>query len=335
MWHVPPPPTNEPQRLAVLQACDIMDTPREERFDRVARLAQRFYEADVAFIGFIDDQHQWMKAVTPGFIGSSIDRKQSVCQVMVSSGKPLVVGDLHTDERFQGHPAVPHMPLHFYAGVPLVMAPDLVIGSLCILRERPGSADGFDIQPLQELAAITVDEVELRRLNQELTRMTRVDALTGLANRRGFDEALERAEQRCRRTGETLSVMMIDIDYFKALNDSFGHQGGDAALQAVGALLAEAIVRQDDTIARYGGEEFAAILSGSDAVGALRVAERIRMGLSKAAIPHPRTGSVTVSIGISACPGPVIDCTRMIAEADAALYEAKRSGRNSIVRHQP
>ena len=335
MWHVPPLPDNETQRLAALNACNIMDTPREERFDRITRLAQRFYDADVAFIGFIDDKDQWLKSVTSSLIGSSIARRQSLCQVMVSSGKPLVVGNIKTDERFEGHSDVPNIPLHFYAGVPLLVTPDLVIGSLCIMREQPGIEDGFDIEPLQELAAITVDEVELRSLNLELTRLTRVDALTGLANRRGFDEALERAERRCRRTGEMLSVMMIDIDYFKALNDSFGHQGGDVALKTLGSLMAEAVMRNDDTIARYGGEEFAAILAGSDVNGALLVAERMRQALSKAAIPHPKTGSLTVSIGISARPGQHIDSEQMIAEADAALYEAKRRGRNSIVRHQP
>lgn len=335
MWQVPPHPDNEPQRLAALEACGIMDTAREEQFDRLTRLAQRFYDADVSFLGFIDNEQQWMKSVTSSLIGSFIGRRQSVCQLIISSGEPLVVGDLQTDERFSGHPVVPQLPLRFYAGVPLLATPNLAIGSLCIMREKPGIEEGFDIGPLQSLAAIAIDELELRSLNRDLTRMTRVDALTGLANRRGFDEALERAEVRCRRTGETLSVMMIDIDYFKALNDSFGHQGGDAALQAIGALMVEALVRKDDTIARYGGEEFAAILSGSDAMGAEKVAERIRMALSKAAIPHPRTGSLTVSIGITARPGQHIDSEQMIAEADAALYEAKRRGRNAVVRHRP
>lgn len=333
MWQVPPLPANEPQRLAALEACGIMDTAREEQFDRLTRLAQRLYSADVAFLGFIDNEQQWLKSVTSSLIGSFVPRRQSVCQMIVSSGEPLVVGDLQTDARFDGHPLVPNLPLRFYAGVPLLATPDLAIGSLCIMREKPGIESDFDIGPLQSLAAIAIDELELRGLNRELTRMTRVDPLTGLANRRGFDEALERAEIRCRRTGEALAVMMIDIDYFKVLNDSFGHQGGDAALQAIGSVLLQAVVRKDDVIARFGGEEFAAILTGSDISGAQRVAERIRLALSKAAIPHPRTGSLTVSIGITARPGETLDAERMIAEADAALYEAKRRGRDTVVTH--
>ena len=333
MWHVPPPPANEPERLIALDACGIMDTPREERFDRLTRLAQRIYGADVAFIGFIDEEQQWMKSVTSSTIGPFIGRKQSVCQLIISTGEPLVIGDIQTDERFAGHPVVPLIPLHFYAGVPLLATPDLAIGSLCIMREKPGIEPDFDIEPLQSLAAIAIDELELRSLNRNLTRQTRIDALTGLTNRRGFDEALERAMVRCGRTGEALTVMMIDIDYFKSLNDTFGHPGGDAALQTVGGLLARAIVRKDDTIARYGGEEFAAILIGSDLQGGLMVAERLRLALSKAAIPHPKTGSVTFSIGITARAGAHIDGERMVAEADAALYEAKRRGRNAVVTH--
>ena len=335
MWHVPPPPANEPQRLAALDACGIMDTPRDERFDRLTRLAKRLYDADVSFMGFIDDEQQWMKSVTSNLIGPFIGRRQSVCQLIISTGAPLVVGDIQTDERFSGHPVVPMIPLHFYAGVPLMATPDLAIGSLCIMREKAGIEPDFDIEPLQSLAAIAIDELELRSLNRDLTRMTRVDALTGLTNRRGFDEALERAEVRCRRTGEVLSVLMIDIDFFKVLNDSFGHQGGDVALRAMGALMSDLVLRKDDTIARYGGEEFAAILTGSDADGALRVAERVRLALSKAAIPHPKTGSLTVSIGISTRPGSDIDREQIIAEADGALYEAKRRGRNAVVRHEP
>lgn len=334
MWQIPPDPPNEAERLAALAACQIMDTPHDERFDRLTFLAQRFYGADVAFIGFIDDKYQWMKSVTSSDIPPATERKKTICQVMVTSGKPLVVGDLQTDERFDGHPVVPDIPLHFYAGVPLLVAPDLVIGSLCILRAEPGDAASFDIRPLQELAAIAVDELELNTLNRELTRLTRVDALTGLANRRCFDEELTRAGQRCRRTGEALSVMLIDIDRFKALNDGLGHQAGDEALRRVGATLGGMAVRHEDTLARYGGEEFAAILCGSDESGALTVAGRIRQALEDAAIAHPVTGKVTVSIGIASRPAHQIDLHRMIAEADAALYEAKRRGRDLVVCHE-
>lgn len=111
MWRVPDAPANEKQRVATLVACDILDTPREERFDRLSWLAQRFYGADLAFIGFIDADTQWLKSVTSSAIGISVERQKSFCQFVISSGEPLIVSDLHTDERFDGHPAVPQLSL--------------------------------------------------------------------------------------------------------------------------------------------------------------------------------------------------------------------------------
>lgn len=330
MWRTPEPPANEAARLAALSACGIMDTPREERFDRLTWLAQRFYDADVAFIGFVDEAHQWMKSVTSDAIPSVAERPQTVCQSIVATGEPLVVGDLHTDERFAGHPALPFISQHFYAGVPLKLTPDLVIGTLCIMRNTAGGAAAFDIEPLEALAAIAVDELELRTLNMELSRLSRLDPLTGLANRRAFDEELLRAGARCQRTGEPLSLLLLDLDRFKSLNDTFGHQAGDEALRGFGQVL-RAAARQDDLGCRYGGEEFSLILPGADAAGAVEVAERIRHGLATRAIAHPLTDMLTVSIGVATVQGGGININTLIADADAALYEAKRAGRAVIV----
>ena len=336
MWSIPANPENEHARLRALAACDIMDTPREERFDRITWLAQRYYGADVAFLGFIDAGHQWMKSVTSSSIGQSIERRRSVCQIMISTGEPLVVPDLRTDPRFAGHPVVPQLSLRFYAGVPLLVAPDLAIGSLCVMRHDPGEpadSKGFDIRPLEALASIAIDELELRKVNRELEKLSRADALTGLANRRGFDEELVRAGLRCQRTGEALSVLLLDIDHFKVLNDTEGHAAGDEALKRVAEALQGARVREDDTIARHGGEEFSVILIGSDAEGAHLVAERIREAVQAAAIAHPKTGMLTLSIGVASRPPHDLDIRSLVAEADAALYAAKRGGRNRVVSH--
>ncbi|MCK0209238.1 sensor domain-containing diguanylate cyclase [Starkeya koreensis] len=330
MWRIPEAPANEAARLAALTACGIMDTPREERFDRLTWLAQHIYDADVAFMGFVDGAHQWMKSVTSEAIAPVAERPKTVCQSVVSSGEPLVVGDLHSDERFAGHPALPYLTLHFYAGVPIKLAPDLVVGTLCIMREEAGDASGFDIAPLEALAAIAIDELELRTLNSELSRLSRLDPLTGLANRRAFDEELLRAGARCQRTGEPLSLLLLDLDRFKALNDTLGHQAGDEALRGFGRVL-RAAARRDDTGCRYGGEEFALILAGADAEGAVAVGERIREELAECGLSHPQTGQLTTSIGVATAQGPAIDINALIADADAALYEAKRGGRDRVV----
>ncbi|MFT0859770.1 GGDEF domain-containing protein [Ancylobacter sp. G4_0304] len=334
MWRSPPAPENEAARVAALQACGIMDTPAEERFDRLTRLAQRLYSADVAFIGFVDEHYQWMKSVTSADIASSIERRKSVCQHVVSSGEPLVVRDFRTDSAFDGHPTVPLLPLRFYAGVPIRLAPDLVVGSLCVLRrEAAAHGEAIDISGLEDIAAIVVDEIELRQRNEELTRLTRVDALTGLANRRGFDEAIARAVTRCLRTGEPLSLAIIDIDHFKAINDTLGHPAGDAALRQLAAVLSGVFRRTDDVIARYGGEEFAVLFPGSPVDAALQAGERLREALRAAAIPHPTRGLTTVSVGIATHGGPDLTADALVAEADAALYAAKRQGRDRVMNH--
>ncbi|MCJ8142448.1 sensor domain-containing diguanylate cyclase [Ancylobacter sp. A5.8] len=332
MWSPPPPPKNEAARLVALEACGIMDTPPEERFDRLTRLAQRVYNADVAFIGFIDAHHQWMKSVTTADIAPSIERRKSVCQHVVSSGQPLVVRDFRTDSAFEGHPVAPRLPLRFYAGVPIRLTPDLVVGSLCVLRREP-AADGeaIDLAALEDIAAIAVDEIELRQMNQALTRLTRIDALTGLANRRGFDEALERAVVRCRRTSEPLSLAMIDIDHFKVVNDTLGHPAGDEALRRLATTLPHAFRRTDDVIARYGGEEFAVIFPSGTEEAAREAGERLRAELKAVAIPHPTRGIVTVSVGIATQIGGDLAAETLIADADAALYAAKRQGRDRVL----
>lgn len=330
MWQTPPAPANEVARLAALHACGIMDTPREERFDRLTWLAQHIYDADVAFMGFIDEAHQWMKAMTSDAVAPIAERPKTVCQSVVASGEPLVVGNLHTDERFAGHPALPYVPLHFYAGVPLKLAPDLVIGTLCIMRQDAAREEDFHIAPLEALAAIAVDELELRTLNLELSRLSRLDALTGLANRRAFDEELLRAAARCQRTDEPLSLLLLDLDRFKSLNDTFGHQAGDEALRCFGRVL-RAVARRDDLGCRYGGEEFALILPGADAAGAFLVAERIRRELVGCKVAHPHSETLTTSIGVATAHGAAIGINALIADADAALYEAKRAGRNLSV----
>lgn len=331
MWTLPPDPSNEAERLAALKALAILDTPSDERFDRLTYLARTLYRADVAFLSFIDSDCQWMKSVTSEEISVSIDRKLSVCQLIISTGEPLMSPDLKSDPRFEGHPTVPLLSLRFYAGVPLIIAPDLAIGTLCVMRREPETGDeAFDFTPLQALAAIAVDALELWRRNAELAQESRIDTLTGLANRRGFDEALARAASRCRRTGEPLALLAIDIDRFKSINDLAGHAHGDAVLRQVGRTLAQAKCRLDDIAARPGGEEFAIILPACGLTGALKAAERIRAALAEAAIVRPDGGSLTASIGVATLSEPDIDERRLTEAADAALYRAKRAGRNRI-----
>lgn len=175
---------------------------------------------------------------------------------------------------------------------------------------------------------------ELTDANCELQRLSLSDALTCIGNRRYLDEYLEREWRRTLREQTSLSVVMLDIDYFKLFNDTYGHIAGDDCLRRVAAILTATIQRTTDFATRYGGEEFVLVLPATDEPGALTVAEKIRCRVEALAIPHeksPLAGVVTVSIGVAAAvPTRDSDVGLLLAAADRALYQAKTAGRNAV-----
>lgn len=178
------------------------------------------------------------------------------------------------------------------------------------------------------------NHVELKRLRDQLATMAVTDALTGLSNRRHLERSLEVEAARLARTGDWLSVVMLDIDFFKQFNDTYGHPAGDRCIMMVAAALVRAVKRATDLPARYGGEEFACVLPGLDAEGAERVANDIRLQIHALNIPHQASQVspyITVSIGVaSARCTPQAASDRWIAEADRQLYVSKQAGRDRI-----
>jgi diguanylate cyclase (GGDEF)-like protein len=184
------------------------------------------------------------------------------------------------------------------------------------------------------LVALFVSELRRRETAERAqATLARQDNLTGLANRRGFNEALEREWQRAIRERKPLSLVMIDIDNFKRFNDSLGHPEGDRVLAAVAAAVRRTVQRPADLAARYGGEELAVLLPDTDAKGARRIAEMVLMNVRRLDEPHPSSeyGIVTVSVGVATTlPAQGVESASLITLADAALYDAKQSGRNQI-----
>jgi len=181
----------------------------------------------------------------------------------------------------------------------------------------------------------TLRDMTLQKLAQAaLQELANHDGLTGIANRRAFDEALKIEWRRAMRDTKPLSVLMVDVDRFKDFNDSYGHLAGDECLKKVAAIMASQMQRASDVVARYGGEEFAVILPDSSSAGAAIVAERVRTAVEGARIPFSNSefGHVTVSVGAgSVAPSPLIDTWQLLSTADAALYRAKAVGRNHVV----
>lgn len=174
---------------------------------------------------------------------------------------------------------------------------------------------------------------ELRRraaMQVELARQSRTDTLTGLANRRRFEQASGTAWRAALRSGKPLSLLLVDADHFKRFNDHYGHAVGDEVLKGLARCLAASVNRPGDLVARIGGEEFAVLLPGKDGDGALRVAETIHRAVATLAVPSAAigAGTVTVSIGQAVEAGPGGGMEDLYRRADAALYEAKADGRN-------
>lgn len=184
---------------------------------------------------------------------------------------------------------------------------------------------------LQELL-VAHQTVELDRLNRALDKMSREDPLTGLANRRAFDDVLNREWERARREQQSIALLYMDVDFFKLYNDTYGHNIGDVCLRRVGQTLKQALRRPTDLAARYGGEEFVVLLPNTNADGATDVAQRIIKHIDALALPHSRSKAashVTLSIGITfTIPQKQQTLTEFLAKADAALYKAKEHGRH-------
>lgn len=198
------------------------------------------------------------------------------------------------------------------------------------------------IRAMQRIAQMRTSLVVLARkldaANQELKRLSSSDGLTGIANRRFFDETLEREWRRAKRNKTEIALLMCDVDFFKKFNDTYGHQAGDDCLRDVATALCESMERGGDIVARYGGEEFAVVLPDTSLGGALFVAEKAKLMIHKIDLPHAASplGRVTLSIGIACLtPGERDQPEALVEAADLALYRAKREGRDRVCKFDP
>jgi len=180
------------------------------------------------------------------------------------------------------------------------------------------------------------NHLELKRRGDLLEQLAGMDGLTGIPNRRRFDETLTLEWNRTRRHGAPLALILLDIDFFKSYNDHYGHPQGDDCLRKVAAVLAATLQRASDTLARYGGEEFAAILPDTSLDSAVDMAELMRCRVMDLAIPHGYSrvaACVTVSLGVAACiPAERNSAAELVEAAEGALYQAKHAGRNRVGR---
>jgi len=198
-----------------------------------------------------------------------------------------------------------------------------------------GAADFISKPFYPKIVKIRVsNQIELKYAREKLTKLAVTDGLTGIANRRYFDDQLAHEWTRARRLNQTLAIAMIDVDWFKKYNDHYGHQGGDDCLRQVANVLSNVAKRDSDFVARYGGEEFAIILPMTQAENALELAKNSCLALSNLELPHALSdfGHVTLSVGVAVgCPKQNTTPHNLLINADKALYTAKEKGRNRAV----
>jgi diguanylate cyclase (GGDEF)-like protein len=337
-----PLPDNESERLASLKELDLLDTPAEDRYDRITRLACDVLKVENSAINLVDEQRQWGKS-TCGVESTEGPREDSFCTYAILDESITVIPDARQDEQFSDNPLVVGEPhIRFYMGHPIHTEDQFRIGTLCVFDSEPREVSPEDKRILKDLAAIVDSELQRSQLNVERTRLrtqleeaerrSRIDDLTKLWNRRAVFDLIESEVNRSKREGLQLTVGMIDLDDFKEVNDTHGHQVGDQVLRTTAQVLRQS-TRDYDVIGRYGGEEFIVMFPESGRDEARRIAERMLEGLRDADFTGGSNEklSVTMSIGLSTTDsGGEQEPEELIEQADEALYQVKNDGKDTV-----
>lgn len=219
-----------------------------------------------------------------------------------------------------------------FLALPLIVENGRVVGMLSLLRRRPGSFTTKEIELLRKIAGQIGQVIDTIFAYQHTRELSYTDELTRVFNRRYFNQRFEREMQRAQRYGRALSLIMLDIDHFKAFNDTHGHLWGDTILKQVAQIL-EKSLRKADILARFGGEEFVVLLPEIDKEHGRKVAEKLRRAIERTDFPKAATqplGRLTISLGFAAFPEDAKEAEALVDHADQGLYLAKSRGRNQV-----
>jgi diguanylate cyclase (GGDEF)-like protein len=255
----PATPANEWQRLQTLRDLKLLDTPPEERFDRVTRLAKQVFGTPIALVSLVDTDRQWFKS-RQGLDAEETPRNISFCGHAILNDKIMVVNDAVDDERFCDNPLVCGDPnIRFYAGYPLSAPDGSRIGTLCIIDRKPHELSKDQLQLLRELGRMVEEELIAA---SEST----IDPVTGLSNNNGFMAVADHLLAMCRRTGQPATLLMFQLKNFEAINAELGHKDGDAAAVEIAHQLV-ACFRNSDLVSRHAPDIFCVLLAGADLDG--------------------------------------------------------------------
>lgn len=316
----PPIPKNEGERLSALHALKILDTPHEERFDRVTRMARRMFGVPIALVSLVDENRQWFKSCD-GLSASETSREVSFCGHAILTKEVFVIENALADERFRDNPLVAGEPkIRFYAGCPLMTLAGQAVGTLCIIDREPREFPPEDVEILRDLAGMV--ERELAAIQLAI-----IDDLTKISNRRGFQVLARYSLELCARQMFPASLVFLDLDRFKAINDTHGHAEGDRVLTLFADQMKQTF-RNSDVFARLGGDEFVVLMTNAASSETLALIERFRSSLQQRCRDEDLPYEIGFSTGVVAYdPVRHASVDDMLNEADALMYEDKAARR--------
>jgi diguanylate cyclase (GGDEF)-like protein len=318
----PPVPEDESARIAALQAYRVLDQPRQADLDAAVRLAAYVCGTPTAAINLIDTDRQWQAAVH-GAEPVEVPRVDSMCQHTVLGTEVVYTSDASAEALFADNPFVTGRIARtkLYASAPLLTYDGHAIGTVCAYADAPGRLDSVQLELLRDIADQVMALFEMRRMAAALARAATRDPLTGLANRRAVETAMHGAIARAERGLGTPSVVVVDLDGFKAVNDKLGHAVGDAVLVSVAERL-KGTARGVDTVGRLGGDEFVVLLEHTGGPGATAALGRLRRGLEGDWSEVTVGTEVSASLGITTYRAGDSVAT-LLARADAEMYADK------------
>ncbi|WP_017454473.1 sensor domain-containing diguanylate cyclase [Herbaspirillum rubrisubalbicans] len=314
-------PANESARIEALHSLRILDTPREERFDRLTRLARRLFDVPMAVVTLIDVHRQWFKSCVGLGDASETSRDISFCAHAILNEELTIVPDARLDARFADNPQVIGEPyLRFYAGCPIKSEGGFNLGTLCLVDIVPRSFDAEQQALLKDLAAMVEQELVA-------VRMATIDELTGVSNRRGFTTLAQHAMAASKRSARAASLLYFDLNHFKQINDRFGHLEGDRALTDFARLLMDNL-RESDVIGRLGGDEFVVFLTNTALADSTVVLAHLEAAVQDFNRNGQRPYQLDYCVGVAQYdPARHPDLSALLGSADAAMYERKKASR--------
>jgi diguanylate cyclase (GGDEF)-like protein len=319
----------------------VLDGPSHQ-IERIRRIGVRMFSVHACII-ILQDGFQTCSTFKDG--APSVET--SFCCSIPTPEDLVVVVDTHADERLRGHHLVSGAPrIRFYAAQPIYNSDRAIIGSINLIDYLPRIFGKDDQQLLIDLAALvqrelhlqsmTALQLDLQKKNKNLRRKSLIDPMIGTWNRGAIMRILTIEALRCGKAGIPLSLVVVDLDHFKNINDTYGHPAGDTVLVKIASKL-RSCIRPQEALGRYGGEEFLIVLPGASHATALAVAERMRLAVAnQPEVIGDASLSLTISAGVSSTDiFPSATTEELISRADMALYVAKNAGRNRAVQAAP